>query len=276
MASALAYLDEAGDLGWKLDKPLHEGGSARYFVVAMAVGINNGHRAFGKVIDRLHKRQNWTSAKEKKWATVGKGPRHSFAELAAAELCETKDAQVYVSVFHKENSPEFLKHVDVKAKHPGKSEAEVQALEMRYRGRTHLTYAMMMVEAFSSFLPEVKTLSYCPDELNEGQRILESIVTYRLNVIDGRSSECRRLEKRATMDKGLVFADMIAGSAWEAFENGDSTYLQMLEPYIKVKEFYAPQSLHNPTLAAIEKIDVALRDDVAILEVGSVGVSSRQ
>ncbi|MFK3741608.1 DUF3800 domain-containing protein [Massilia sp. TN1-12] len=65
-SSAMAYLDESGDLGWKLDAPYGDHGSARYFVIAIAVGMNEAYRRIGKVVDNLHKSQKWTSKHEKK------------------------------------------------------------------------------------------------------------------------------------------------------------------------------------------------------------------
>lgn len=63
-SSAMAYLDESGDLGWKLDAPYDDGGSARYFVIAIAVGSNEAYRRVGMVVDKLHKAQAWTSKHE--------------------------------------------------------------------------------------------------------------------------------------------------------------------------------------------------------------------
>jgi len=46
-------------------------------------------------------------------------------------------------------------------------EAEIMALEAKYKGRTHLVYAMMVAETLAEHLPAMDTFTFCPDELNE-------------------------------------------------------------------------------------------------------------
>jgi len=233
--TAFAYLDESGDLGWKLDQPYQSGGSSRYFVIAIAVGINNSHRRFGKVVDNLHTQQKWTSAKEKKWATISPGARQVFCQLAAKELAANADTQVYAAVYHKETAPDFLRAVDVQAMNLGAKETQI--LEQQSRGRTHLVYAMMVAETLAAHLPPLDAFTYCPDELNEGQRTLDSIVTYRLLIQDKLKMGLKRVDRTGPMQRGLDFADMIAGAVWEAYERNDRSFLEIIAPYILLKDF---------------------------------------
>ncbi|MGN6316433.1 DUF3800 domain-containing protein, partial [Trinickia sp.] len=92
--TALAYLDESGDLGWKLHKPYQHDGSSRYFVIGIAVGRNQKYRRIGKVIENLRVLQGWTSKKEKKWATIGPGAREAFCQLAAREMVRRDGVEV--------------------------------------------------------------------------------------------------------------------------------------------------------------------------------------
>lgn len=233
--TAFAYLDESGDLGWKLDQPYQDGGSSRYFVIAIAVGINNSHRRFGKVVESLHAQQKWTSVKEKKWATIGPGARQVFCQLAAKELATNADTHVFAAVYHKETAPDFLRAVDVRAMNLGAKEAQI--LESQSRGRTHLVYAMMVAETLAAHLPPLDAFTYCPDELNEGQKTLDSIVTYRLLIQDELQMDLKRVERKLPMQRGLDFADMVAGAVWEAYERNDRSFLEIIEPYITVKDF---------------------------------------
>jgi hypothetical protein len=233
----MAYLDESGDLGWKLDKPYMEGGSARYFVIAIALGLNGSYRRLGKVVDQLHKVQNWTSKKEKKWATISSEAREKFCQLAAKELASNADLKVLVAVYHKEHAPDFLKSVDARELHPTASEAEIIALDAKYKGRAHLIYAMMVAEILAEHLPPLETFTFCPDELNEGQRALDHILTYRLLIQQQRELDLRRVDRVAPMQRGLDFADMCAGPVFEAYQRGEARYLEILRPYITVKDF---------------------------------------
>ena len=127
--------------------------------------------------------------------------------------------------------------VDVRAVHPSATESQLQILESHYRGRTHLVYAMLVAETLAAHLPSVDKFAYCPDELNEGQRTLDSIVTYRLLIQNELQMDIKRVDRKLPMQKGLDFADMIAGAVWEAYERKDRSFLQIIEPYITVKEF---------------------------------------
>mgnify|MGYP001002854304 FL=1 len=240
--TALAYLDESGDLGWKFDLPFGEGGSSRYFVIGIAIGINNSFRRFSKVQDQLHKLQGWTSAHEKKWKTISSGARKAFCQLAAKELACNPETLVFVAVCHKENAPDFMRQLDVRRLHPDLPEHELQKLDAKYRGRSHLVYSMLVAETLSDFLPPLDVLTYCPDDLNESIRTLEHILSYRLQFQDERQIELRRVDVSAPMHGGLAFADMVAGAILEAYERGDRTYLDIIEPYVRIKEFQAPEA----------------------------------
>lgn len=234
--SAMAYLDESGDLGWRLDKPYGDGGSAGYFVIAIAIGMNQSYRRFGKVIEQLHKQQGWTSRKEKKWATVSAGPREVFCKLAARELSRNDELNLIIAVYHKEHAPDFMRSVDVRALYPHATEAEIIAHEAKYKGRAHLVYAMMVAETLAEHLTEMNSFTFCPDELNEGQRALDLILTYRLLLQQERKLALKRVERVAAMQRGLDFADMCAGAAFEAYQRGDSRYLDILRPYVLIKD----------------------------------------
>jgi len=246
----MAYLDESGDLGWKLDAPFQAGGSARYFVIAIAVGMNEAYRRVGKVVDRLHRAQGWTSKHEKKWATISPGAREAFCQLAAAELSGNDQIKVMIAVYHKELAPDFLRGIDIRAAHPEATEAEIAVLEAKYKGRAHLVYAMMVAETLAEHLPAMETFTFCPDELNEGQRALDHILTYRLLIQQQRNLVLKRVDRVGAMQRGLDFADMCAGAAFESYQRGDTKYLEILRPYVVIKDFTNTVPAEQP--AAIE------------------------
>jgi len=151
VTSALAYMDESGDLGWKLDAPYQRGGSSRYFIVAIAVGADNKHRRFGKVMDTLHAAQKWTSVKEKKWATASDQARLNFCQFAAKALSATRSLTVMVAVCHKENAPAFMRSVDTRVIRPEASDAEVAKHETQYKGRAPCVLTHGCRDARSAF-----------------------------------------------------------------------------------------------------------------------------
>ncbi|HEX8610576.1 MAG TPA: hypothetical protein VF800_04745 [Telluria sp.] len=199
--------------------------------------MNQSYRRLGKVVEQLHKQQGWTSRKEKKWATISARPREVFCQLAARELANNDQLKVMIAVYHKECAPDFMRGVDVRTVYPKASEAEVIALEAKYKGRAHLVYAMMVAETLAENLPAMDTFTFCPDELNEGQRALDHILTYRLLLQQRRKLVLKRVDRVAAMQRGLDFADMCAGAAFEAYQRGESRYLDILRPYVIIKDF---------------------------------------
>lgn len=253
--TALAYLDESGDLGWKLNKPYQHDGSSRYFVIGIAVGHNQKYRRIGKVIENLRELQGWTSKNEKKWATIGRGAKETFCQLAAREMARRDGVEVFVAVCHKENAPEFFRTVNVREAHPDWPEPKIQEEEAKYRGRAHLVYSMMVAETLADFLPELDVFTYCPDDLNESSRTLDHIIAYRLLLQQSRNTTLHLVTKKQEMQHGLDFADMCAGAVFEAYQFGDARYLDIREPFIKIKEFSAKRRVAHLQANAEEASD---------------------
>lgn len=92
----------------------------------------------------------------------------ALGQLAAAELIGNDQIKVMLAVYHKEHARDFLRGLDVRAAHPNATEAEIASLEVKYKGRAHLVYAMMVAEILAEHLPAMDTFTFCPNELNEG------------------------------------------------------------------------------------------------------------
>lgn len=142
-----------------------------------------------------------------------------------------------IAVYHKEHAPNFLRGLDVRAAHPKATESELGALEAKYKGRAHLVYAMMVAETLAEHLPAMDAFTFCPDELNEGQRALDHVLTYRLLIQQQRDLVLKRVDRVAATQRGLDFADMCAGATYESYQRGDTRYLDILRPYVAIKDF---------------------------------------
>lgn len=60
---------------------------------------------------------------------------------------------------------------------------------------------------------------------------------YRLPIQQQRNLELKRVDRVAAMQRGLDFADMCAGAAFEAYQRNDAKYLDILRPYMVIKDF---------------------------------------
>lgn len=221
MTSAVAYLDECGDLGWKLDAEYQKGGSSQFFIVSFVVGLNQDYRRFQKIMDKLYKTQNWTSRNEKKWKNISHRGKEEFFNILVNEINIHNGLKIYAAVFKKTNLPTCLNKVD-----DGKT------------GLTHLIYAAMMSAIVEKFIQDhqVINLSYCPDDLNESVRVLESILNYQIILKNRSHINLKRMIYSHPMKGGLSCADMIAGSVWEAYEKNNDTYLKMIGSKLSIVE----------------------------------------
>ena len=220
--NAVGYLDECGDLGWKLDKPYQQGGSSQYFVVSLAVGLNSNYRKFDRIIKNLHKNQGWTSKHEKKWATINHKGRVEFFELISKELAINSEIALFAAVFNKRQLPDNL--------------SAYVSDEPPKRGLSHLLYAALMSKMVEKLfeIHNLSSFNYCPDELNEGTRVLDSILEYQLILRNRHATHLKRMDFSKPMQSGLTCADMIAGAVWEAQENQNTVYLDKISGNIHI------------------------------------------
>lgn len=77
---------------------------------------------------------------------------------------------------------------------------------------------------------------FCPDELIEGQRALDHILTYRLLIQQQRDLVLKRVDRIAAKQRGLELADMCAGATFESYQRSDTRYLNILRPYVVIKD----------------------------------------
>lgn len=213
LSSALVLLDESGDLGWVLDQPYRMGGSSRYFTIAAAIGTQNTHRKFGKVIDKVHKTQGWTSAKEKKWIKLAPQARRVFAEHVV-DLCDKEHRiALLVSVIEKKLVPPHL------------------------HDHFHLLYSWMASSLIAANARVYDQLSICPDELNAGsgsQTLIENILRKELWFNLRASTVVKRVPRTEALDTGLMFCDFLAGAVQSHFEDGISEAYDKIKKYIFV------------------------------------------
>lgn len=70
------YIDESGDLGWKLDKPNRNGGSSKFITITGILIAKDEEKYISRFITDIYKKYNLTPNIEKKGANFI--PEHSF------------------------------------------------------------------------------------------------------------------------------------------------------------------------------------------------------
>ncbi|MEB0311545.1 DUF3800 domain-containing protein [Pseudomonas sp. 10B1] len=98
MTKLFIYLDESGDLGWKLDQPYRDGGSSRFLTIAALIVSENSVHAPARVMRKLYDKFKWPTNREKKWARMEPEERIEFARLAAKLSAANAGGIQYVSI----------------------------------------------------------------------------------------------------------------------------------------------------------------------------------
>lgn len=109
--AATIYIDESGDLGWKLDKPYGEGGSSRHLTIAAVVVREHEHEHRpGRVVRDMYKAHGWDTASEKKWTRMSKAARLDFACRAVKLVAGQPSIRLFAMTVKKSNVQEHLRH----------------------------------------------------------------------------------------------------------------------------------------------------------------------
>jgi len=215
MTELLAFFDESGDLGWRLDAPYRAGGSSRYLVIAAALGEGNLHRRLGKAIDQLWTHQGWTSKHEKKWNNISDGAKLQFAKLAVDFCNQNPQDKLTVHVLRKS---------DVAA---------------HMRRDHHLLYAHITTQMIASDLAYSTKAAVCPDELNAGAgkaNLLQHLMRHEVWFRKGCNPEINQVSARASFSRALEFCDMLAGAAANHFEDSKSEPWNIVSKFVTLRQ----------------------------------------
>lgn len=217
MTSAVIYLDESGDLGWKFDAPFQQGGSSRYLTIAALVAPAEKTHHPKRVIKRLYEKRKWPTTDEMKWSGMTTGARIDFAELAANLRGRHSDIKYLLITVKKENVQERIR------KDPNKL--------YNYMIKLMLLDEMCKFEQVT-LIPDPRSIKvasgnslhdYLQTELWFERKVATVLRTTPLDSI-----KCR----------GLQFADMLAGAIRCHHENKDSEPFKKLRPHIALRDLF--------------------------------------
>lgn len=97
------YLDESGDLGWKLDKPYQHGGSSRYLTLAMLIIPKNYSPLPKRIMKEIYADRGQSTAVELKGKDLLKKEKKKFVYKVVRLLEQEPSIQISVITVKKEN-----------------------------------------------------------------------------------------------------------------------------------------------------------------------------
>lgn len=205
MKQATVFLDESGDFGMSLDKPVQQGGSSRFLTVAAVVADGSASRKVNRLIHTLYTERQWSKKREKKWKSMGKQAKLDFASRAA-KLAQSSNGRIRLlaSTIKKENFPEEYQS-DKRLLNYILILAALKEIKEQYES--------LIIESDNSDLLDQDTMASVLCKVNPK-------TTFQFLFRDSRKYE------------GIQFADMLAGLVNQKFETGECPAWDILQPYI--------------------------------------------
>lgn len=216
MTSAVIYLDESGDLGWKFDAPFRQGGSSRYLTIAALVSPSDKAQHPKRLIRSLHERRKWKPGVEKKWSDMSPPAKLDFAEEAVKLHHAHKDLKYLLITVRKENVWQNIR------RDPNKL--------YNYMIKIMLLDEMTAYERVT-LVPDPRSIKVASGnslhDYLQTELWLEKRAATVLSTNPQDSTKCL----------GLQFADMLSGAVREHHEDGNSGPFNVLRPAIRSRHF---------------------------------------
>lgn len=105
----IIYVDESGDLGWKLESAPGKGGSSRYLTISALCIPNDKKHIPKRIIKSIYDKNKSKTKTECKWAHMNPNQRKSFAEKAYKMCLNHPDILLKAIAVKKENVQEHIR-----------------------------------------------------------------------------------------------------------------------------------------------------------------------
>ena len=190
------YLDESGDLGWKLDLPYGQGGSSRYLTLAIMFVPHHLRKLPKKLIVGLYSKYGWQN--EKKASGADLAQKEVFSELAVQLIRNNPTIKVDVITVRKDK---VASHI---------------------RSDANKLYNFMVACVVPEYVGGYATVLFMPDErsvkVKSGNSLVDHLQTklwFELNL----KTKIINQPAQSHMDYNIQFVDWIAHCVWSKFEN---------------------------------------------------------
>jgi hypothetical protein len=213
------YADESGDLGWNLDPPYGQRGSSRFLTIfAACVPAAKCHH-LDRVVRDMYRASRWNTTKERKWTDASEPSRMHFSRQAAALLQRHDDISYHAIVVYK---PNVMAHL---------------------RPDPNKLYNFMLKSMLLDEMCKHETVHFIPDNRSVKAASGNSLHDYLQTSLwyeAGASTVLRTASGDSRQNKGLQFADFMAGVVSSSFEQGKSQYLNTEGLRVSIRRLYFP------------------------------------
>jgi len=209
------YLDESGDLGWRLDRPYRRGGSSRYLALAFLFLPENLRRTPRRVMRSLYHEYGWRGEKKAQSATLAQ--KEAFCRKAVALIQRHAAVAVEVIVAKKEN------------------------VQPHIRADANKLYNYMVGLVIPGYVGDAKQIEFIPDERSVKVKSGNSLADYlqiKLWFDHGLPTAITHAPAVSAQNYNLQFIDWIAHCVWMRFEDNQTEPFDILKPAVKVRTLF--------------------------------------
>jgi len=193
------YIDESGDLGWKLENEYRKDGSSNFFTIAYIILPTEKEKHIGRVIKKFHEDRGG-SDKEIKATQIRKGRAKSLSKRIAAFLDRHNDIVIGSVTINKRKVPPKLANTD----------------------HQNILYNYMLQRGICSHIAHLAKVNVVPDKRsvpNGSQNSCAELLRSRLWIDLQSDIDINYTPKESHTTKGLMFIDWIANFVWRNYEN---------------------------------------------------------
>lgn len=219
MNSAVIYLDESGDLGWKLDASYRKGGSSRYLTISALIAPLNKKYLISRFVRKMYLKYNWLPKEEKKWALMSIEEKVGFAKMSLSFIHRHPD------IFYKSITvykPKVYVHI-------------------RDDGNKLYNYmiGLMLLEDLRKYDEVDFVYDARSIKVHSGNSLPDYLQT-KLWFEMSAKTKIKPYPRDSKSEIGLQFADMLSGCVQQHFEDKKSDGFLLIKRYVNYQTLYFP------------------------------------
>lgn len=219
MSSAIFYIDESGDLGWKFESPYRKGGSSRYLTIAALICPPDKKHFPKRLIINLYKKFKWNPKIEKKWFSMTNSEKNGFANDALFLVDRHPEIKLLAITVFKERVMEHIR----------------QDSNKLYNYMINLS----LIDEISKYddvilIPDLRAI-----KVKSGNS-LHDYLGINLAFEKRVTTSLRTLPCDSACSKSVQFADMLAGMVQSHYEDSNNNCWNILQKHIASKKLYFP------------------------------------
>jgi hypothetical protein len=213
----IVYIDESGDLGWKLDQPYRNGGSSKYLTIGFLIVPNEKSHIPKRIIRRFYNKFHIPRSIEWKGKDLTIPQREYFIKETKEILRKHRDIRVLTITVMKENVQPHIR-------------ADQNKL-YNYMVRLALLDEIKN-EPIVNFIPDPRTI-----KISSGSSLIDYLQTELYFELSS-ATKLNQILVDSKSSLNLQFIDFISHIIWKSYEDNDKNISSGILHVMKQKTLF--------------------------------------